>query len=261
MMNSHSGKSWRDLVKVHPAAELFPMMSSNELLALSEDIGENGLHDPIIMWSPFNRDDVPAKVRRGQAWPTEFYLLDGRNRLAAIDLLPEEKKVSWGLDSFLDAPDQDFRDPRTKLYFERYCDPWSYVVSANVHRRHLTTVQRREIVAALLKAKPERSDNATARLAHVSDKTVTSVRRELEATSEIPKLDATVGADGRSRARPSRPPEAPADDAREEITACRPVMLLAPEIPEHLRPVVEMLGQITDKSDRLFIKLLVRDWS
>ena len=31
-------KNWRNLIKVHPAAELFPMMSDDELKTLSEDI-------------------------------------------------------------------------------------------------------------------------------------------------------------------------------------------------------------------------------
>ena len=35
-------KSWRDVYEVHPAAELFPMMSTEELKALGEDIKKNG---------------------------------------------------------------------------------------------------------------------------------------------------------------------------------------------------------------------------
>jgi hypothetical protein len=35
--------SWRDLIKVHPAADAFPMLSEEELDALAEDIKANGL--------------------------------------------------------------------------------------------------------------------------------------------------------------------------------------------------------------------------
>jgi hypothetical protein len=31
-------KSWRDVLPIHPAAELFPLMSPGELRALGEDI-------------------------------------------------------------------------------------------------------------------------------------------------------------------------------------------------------------------------------
>jgi hypothetical protein len=42
-------KSWRDLLPVHPAAELFPMMSEEELRALGEDIKKNGLREGVAL--------------------------------------------------------------------------------------------------------------------------------------------------------------------------------------------------------------------
>ncbi len=65
-------KSWRDVLKVHPAADLFPMMTPDELKALGEDIKKNGLQVPITLSRDrhANRDDQ---------------LLDGRNRLDAME--------------------------------------------------------------------------------------------------------------------------------------------------------------------------------
>jgi 16S rRNA G966 N2-methylase RsmD len=54
-------------VKVHPVAELFPMMSDDELQELANDIKENGLQHPIVV-----KDGV---------------LLDGRNRFAACKMV------------------------------------------------------------------------------------------------------------------------------------------------------------------------------
>jgi transposase len=76
-----------------------------------------------------------------------------------------------------------------------------FVISQNAHRRHLTRDQKRNIVVGLLKAKPEASDRAIAEQAKVSDKTVGTVRRELEATAEIPQLTETKGKDGKTRAK------------------------------------------------------------
>jgi hypothetical protein len=47
--------SWRDHIKVHPAADLFPMMSEPELRELGEDIKKNKQRVQIIFWIPAGR--------------------------------------------------------------------------------------------------------------------------------------------------------------------------------------------------------------
>jgi hypothetical protein len=44
-------KSWRDVLPGHPAADLFPMMSIDELKALGEDIKKHGLKNPVALWA------------------------------------------------------------------------------------------------------------------------------------------------------------------------------------------------------------------
>ncbi len=44
---SEPRKSWRDVLKVHPAAELFPIMEADELQKLAIDIKKNGLQQKI----------------------------------------------------------------------------------------------------------------------------------------------------------------------------------------------------------------------
>lgn len=73
-MNANATKptpSWRDVLPIHPACELFPPMSPDELRALGEDIAKNGLTSPIVLWRADKR--APA------------VLLDGRNCLDAIE--------------------------------------------------------------------------------------------------------------------------------------------------------------------------------
>jgi hypothetical protein len=77
--------------------------------------------------------------------------------------------------------------PGEVVYKSEHRDPYTFVVSENIHRRHLTTAQKSELIEALLKANPERSDRATARLAKVSDKTVAATRAKL-ARAEIPSV-------------------------------------------------------------------------
>jgi ParB-like chromosome segregation protein Spo0J len=71
----------------------------------------------------------------------------------------------------------------------------------NILRRHLTREQVRRLIAEQLKDSPEWADNRIAEELGVDGKTVGSVRDDLEATSEIPKLDRLVGKDGKTRPR------------------------------------------------------------
>jgi hypothetical protein len=175
--------SWRDHLPVHPAADLFPLMSEDELRELGENIKANGMLSPIILH--------------------QGMLLDGRNRLDAMESV--DIKFDW----------KDVPRCSGGLYDE--VDPYDFVVSANLHRRHLTNEQKRELIAKVLKAKPEVSNAVIAKQVRANDKTVAKVRHKLESTSEIPKLEKTTGADGKQRkSRAMGAPESkpPATDHR-----------------------------------------------
>lgn len=77
----------------------------------------------------------------------------------------------------------------------------------NLARRHLNRRQKRQLIEQQLRDTPQVSNNHLATGLDVSDKTVASVRRELEATSEIPKFDRTIGADGKARPRNAEGPK------------------------------------------------------
>jgi ParB-like chromosome segregation protein Spo0J len=102
-------------MKVHAAAALFPMLDDEELKALAEDIRDNGLTDPLIVWHP-----SPGE---------EAILLDGRNRLTACEFAG----VSPDWETFEGAEDEVVR----------------YIVSKNIHRRHLSDPQRSMVGAKL----------------------------------------------------------------------------------------------------------------
>src|SRR5262249_38778748 len=77
-----------------------------------------------------------------------------------------------------------------------------YVASANVHRRHLTVEQKRELIAKLLKADPSKSDRQIAETAKASPTTVGTVRTEMEAKGDVSKLD--TRRDRRGRKQPAK---------------------------------------------------------
>src|SRR5262245_10311600 len=176
--SSSRKSSWRDILPIHPAAELFPRMSPDELKALGEDIKATGLTSAIVLMSP-SEDDTPV------------LLLDGRNRLDAMELV--------GLQI---VDDHDRLDVSRIEYVEPSSDPYAYVISANIHRRHLTAEQKRDLIAKLIKATPEKSDRQIAETVKASPTTVGTVRAEMEATGDVSKLDTRT--DSKGRKQPAR---------------------------------------------------------
>jgi hypothetical protein len=109
---------WRDQYRVHPAADVFPMMSDEELDALGEDIKANGLKVPIA----FHIGTGNKRV-----------LIDGRNRLEAME--------RFGLGPHVWEKTEG-----------SYDDPVAHIIGLNIRRRHLTKAQQAELIVAAIKA-------------------------------------------------------------------------------------------------------------
>jgi len=179
-------EEWKEL-PVHPEAAKLPMMTDAELDELARDIETHGLQEPIILWCD-NRGEP-----KGEAGPFPKYLLDGRNRMAALRRL--------GIINPHDAPFGAVHGPSrvrtlnavkqvsfiglgprggTKSKWVPDTDPTTFVLSLNVHRRHLTREQKREAIKAYIKADPKASNRKVARELRVSPSTVTAVRDDVQ---------------------------------------------------------------------------------
>ena len=211
---NHMHDHWRDKIKVHPAADLFPMMSDAELDALAKDIAEHGMHQGIVLWTP--EWTITADIEAG--WKADFEagrvpcglsLLDGRNRLAAIERAfddPGQRKaaLSVALRGGFMALGVSIAQPR---HLNAHTDPFAFVISANIHRRHLTAEQKRKIVAQVLRADPERSNRQVAEMVKVGHPTVARVRQGLEASGDVEHRSTRTDSKGRQQPakKPSRP--------------------------------------------------------
>jgi hypothetical protein len=156
-------------------------MSPDELRALGEDIRANGLRLPIAITS-------------------DRKLLDGRNRLDAMEAAGvkfEIKYCSHNKSIYIDAHGGDLSFPEIVKG-----DPVAFVISANIHRRHLTGEQKRNLIAKLIKAIPEKSDRQIAETVKASPTTVGTVRAEMEVAGDVSKLD--TRRDRRGRQQPAR---------------------------------------------------------
>lgn len=101
-------------MEFHPIANIFPLLQGKAFDELCEDIKANGLLEPI--------------------WLYEDKILDGRNRYRGCDAIGYELKAT------------DFRTYEGS-------DPYGFVGSLNIQRRHLNKSQRAMAVADLVTAK------------------------------------------------------------------------------------------------------------
>ena len=112
-------------MEFHEIANIFPMMTGDDYNALKDDIAANGLIESVVIY--------------------EGKILDGRNRYRAC------KDLDFGLTTMgVDTYDGD--------------DPFGYVISKNLHRRHLNTTQRAVIAARLVTMPVGRNWNNSANL-------------------------------------------------------------------------------------------------
>jgi ParB-like chromosome segregation protein Spo0J len=142
-----------------------PPLSDEEFEALKQSIAEHGQKSPILRGSPTS--GAPGAI------------VDGEHRLRVCAQLRIEP---WIVD--VDGDADQLR---------------SLGLVLNLARRHLSASSRRGIIKAELLRDPTRSDRAIASFVGVSPTTVGTVRRELEQTGRVSKLDSRTSQDGRQR--------------------------------------------------------------
>lgn len=148
--------------EIHPAATIFPMMDEVSFAALKADIQKNGLEKVITFYQ--------GKV------------LDGRNRLRACQEL--------GIEPY----GEEIEDDGSGTF-----DPYQWVLSMNLHRRHLTESQRAMIGGRLATLKrgdvgngrkvdgqicPSTSLDESANMLNVGRRSVVSAKQVLGAGSK-----------------------------------------------------------------------------
>jgi ParB-like chromosome segregation protein Spo0J len=168
-------------LEFHPLANVFPLLEGKEFDALVADIKANGLRERITLY--------------------EDKILDGRDRYRAC------------LEAGIAVKIEDFEGDEA--------DALAFVISKNIHRRHLTPKLRRSLLVELVTASPEKADRVIAREANVEHKQVSRARRKAESTGAIAPVDKRTGADGKARKQPARrKPDATEQEIRNHKALC-----------------------------------------
>ena len=175
-------------IPVHPVASLFPMIDDESLRGLADDIRENGLREPIVL------------AHMGDGFDDEV-LIDGRNRYRACLLAGVEPKFKK-----LHALPNVSSDEGSNAITEDSVSRW--IVSHNLHRRHLSPSQRTavavEFVAVFAEAAKKRQIEALARgneTKHSDSSIVENLPQSTEGERRPPATDEAAelfGVSGRS---------------------------------------------------------------
>lgn len=157
-------------MKAHKYANLFPLLDPDQFRALADDIKANGQREPIITW-------------QGE-------IVDGRNRWAACELA--------GV-----APVYQSRR------FESEAEILAYVVSANIHRRHLSIDDKRGLLLRLAE-----EGKSTRQIAALTGTSKGGVYRAL-AGAPIGAPERVTGLDGKTypASRPIQSARLPREEA------------------------------------------------
>lgn len=155
-------KKWKDERKYQVMDEL----TAEEYAELKADIKAHGIVVPVEI-------DQDGNV------------IDGHNRVK----IAEELKAEG---TFLEIP-------LMKRTYTSEKEKREMAYNLNLKRRHLDREGKRKIIERMLKEFPEKSNTAIGNTVGADHKTVGTIRNKLETTGEIPKLDKTVGQDGRAR--------------------------------------------------------------
>lgn len=143
-------------MRFHPFADIFPLMEGDDFAGLVADVKAHGLREKVVTY-------------RGQ-------ILDGRNRFLAC----QRAKVK----------------PQFRVFSGNDADALAYVVSSNVHRRHLDASQRALAAARIESAihggdrKSDQDANlhldrsTVAESMSVSPRSVASARKVIDAGSK-----------------------------------------------------------------------------
>ena len=201
----------------HPLADLMPAMSSEELTALTADIKQHGVHEPVVIF--------------------EGKILDGRHRLKACDRI--------GI------------DPPSRVFEGTTEEAKAFVLSANVHRRHLTFEQKQAVMFAELKRDPTQSDRAIAGKVKASPTSVGKLRAKAEAAGDVSTVNTRTDSKGRAQpATKPKPKAAPTKPKRPPATKAAPVVSLKELIDGYRVRIAHDHNELPDGQKQEFVQRL-----
>ena len=182
--------SWREILKIHPAANEIRPANDEERRTLRGDLQKNGQVEPVVM----------VTIAGG---PEQ--LLDGRTRLDLLEANGGEVIDAAGkLTINVKVRTVELPDDAAAL---------TYALSLNLYRRHLSLNDRRKLLVKVLKSSPVKSDRQVGKIVGLSHTKVSNERKKLEATGDVATVAASTDTVGRKQPRKRAPAAADPDDS------------------------------------------------
>lgn len=210
-------------MKIHPIADIFPRMFTEDFAALRDDIAAYGVREPVWTWNK--------------------QLIDGRHRLLACEELG------------IKCPTREYQGTEAELV--------PFVLSLNLKRRHLDTSQRAMVAAALAKLPhggDRRSDQAAnlpletqataASLLNVGERSVRAAKTVIE--EGVPELKEAVERGEVSVAAAEKVAKLPKAEQRKAVKQGKVAEKAAEQREKKLKPVKpDEVERLTEENKEL----------
>jgi hypothetical protein len=221
----------------HPLCAKFDLMEGAEFEELVADIKRRGLRVPIITFrEPIPRPDGAVSVHEMRT-----VIIDGRNRARACaeaGVKPQYQEFDGDAD-----------------------DVASFIISMNIHRRHLKAGRRRELLATVLKLHPEKSNRAISAETGIPEPTVRRARNSPASMTHLKQK--RVGRDGKSYPATKAKPANPEQSTKTAIAAAASQMMPGtigplPDLPSGSYTVREIdIAEHVEERANIIIQALI----